>query len=290
MQSDAEAQSFWEHIVELSRRMRIVFYSLIGWTIFFLAFPGNLNFLSNPLGLYEPIVATILRQIRHDILPTSVKLIGLELTAPLELYFVSSVIFAFAATIPILAYQVYKFVDPALYPHERSMVYPFVISFSSLFTIGVAFGYLVLAPFMIFAMIPFFGFIGAEPTITVTDFYNMVFVSTVMTGTVFTFPIFFVLLVRFGVLSTKVITTRRRYVYAALYIIVALVTPDGGPIADVALFVPMAMLLEIAVFFAKRYERDRPSVPKPEEHLCPYCGQDLRGRKVFCPNCNKSLS
>jgi Sec-independent protein secretion pathway component TatC len=91
------------------------------------------------------------------------------------------------------------------------------------------------------------------------------------------------------------VTTRRRYVYAALYIVTAIVTPDGGPIADIALFVPMALLLELAIFFGKRYEKDQQKTEvmhetsrKPVYTKCRFCGSLLTTSDIFCPACRKS--
>jgi Sec-independent protein secretion pathway component TatC len=106
-------------------------------------------------------------------------------------------------------------------------------------------------------------------------------------------PVFFVLLVKFGIIKTRYVTTRRRYIYAALYIVTAIVTPDGGPIADLALFIPMAFLLELAVFFGKRYEKAgkvvyRPADEKQSFVKCRYCGALLNDPEGFCPECHKA--
>jgi rubrerythrin len=71
------------------------------------------------------------------------------------------------------------------------------------------------------------------------------------------------------------------------------VTPDGGPIADLALFVPMVVLLELAVLFGKRYEKNRsPSfrslLERPTYTKCKYCGALLTSSSGFCPSCGKS--
>ncbi len=82
-------------------------------------------------------------------------------------------------------------------------------------------------------------------------------------------------------------TTRRKYIYAALYIITAVITPDGGPIADIALFVPMAILLEVAVYFGKRIERKQgPMGLKREARKlvylkCKFCGALLDPKAEF---------
>jgi sec-independent protein translocase protein TatC len=193
----------------------------------------------------------------------------------------------------VIAYEIYKYVDPALYPEERRAIYPFLTSFTVLFLTGTIFGYKILAPFMIWAMIPFFRLAGVSlPFINVMDFYNLVFITTLTTGFSFTLPVFFVLLVKFGILKTSMVTSRRRYIYAALYVITAVVTPDGGPLADIALFIPMVVLLEVAVLFGRRYEKNgrvyRAPAAKPVYLKCRFCGGIMTTPSSFCPSCGKS--
>jgi len=285
--------TIFEHLHELAARLKIVLYSLFVATTFFMVFPANSSFLENPFAFYDPLIALVLRQVVKDVLPGGIQLIAGEFTAPLEIYLIASVLLGVAVSTPVIAYELYKYIDPALYPEERRAVYPFVGSFSVLFLIGAVFGYKILAPFMLWAMLPFFRLTSAVPIIYVMDFYSLVFITTLTAGFSFTLPVFFVLLVRFGIIKTSYVTTRRRYIYAALYIITAVVTPDGGPIADIALFVPMAILLEIAVFFGKRYEKRgqvhyRPSMDKPAYVKCKFCGALLSNPSGFCPSCYKA--
>jgi sec-independent protein translocase protein TatC len=281
---------FWDHVSELAKRLKVVLYVLVVSTIFFMVLPSDPSFLRNPFQFYDPLVALILRQIRARVLPPNVKLIGIELTAPLELYLIASFAFGFAVTIPVLSYEIYRFIDPALYPHERQAVYPFVLSFTALFVIGATFGYLILTPFMIWALFPFFTAVGAEQIVSVMDFYTMVFVSTIISGLIFTWPVFFVVLVRFGILRTSMIRNNRKYVYAAMYIITAFVTPDGGPLADVMLFLPMLVLTETAVYVAKRYEKPGAiaNVVTVKSNRCKFCFADLEPRKAFCEKCGRA--
>jgi sec-independent protein translocase protein TatC len=145
-------------------------------------------------------------------------------------------------------------------------------------------------PFMIWGLFPFFTAMGAARIISIMDFYSMVFVSTVLSGLIFTWPVFFILLVRFGVLRTSMITSNRRYVYAAMYIITAFVTPDGGPLADVMLFIPMALLTEVAVFVGRRYEKSGPITHKParEGSRCRFCASEIELGKAFCDACGRA--
>jgi sec-independent protein translocase protein TatC len=281
---------FWDHVAELAKRLKVVLYVLVISTLTFMIFPSDLTFLSNPLQFYDPLVALILRQIRAQMLPPNVRLIGYELTVPMELYLIASFIMGFAVSIPVLAYETYRFIDPALYPHERKAVYPFVLSFTALFVAGAAFGYKILTPFMIWALFPFFTAVGAEQIISIMDFYNMVFVSTLMSGLVFTWPVFFVLLVRFGILKTSMISSNRKYVYAAMYVITAFMTPDGGPLADLMLFLPMVMLTEAAVYFGRRIEKSRPGIIQKTRATpnCKFCAAEIEPGKAYCDHCGKA--
>jgi len=272
----------------LAKRLKTVLYVLVVSTILFMVLPSDLSFLRNPFEFYDPLVAWILRQIRAQVLPPNVRLIGYELTAPMELYLVASFVMGFAVTIPVLSYEIYRFVDPALYSHERRAVYPFVLSFTTLFVVGSVFGYSILTPFMIWALFPFFTAVGAEQVVSIIDFYTMVFVSTIICGLIFTWPVFFVLLVRFGLLRTSMIRNNRKYVYAAMYIITAFVTPDGGPLADIILFLPMLALTETAVFVAKRYEKPAPASNLATSPGCKFCGSELELGEVFCKRCGKA--
>jgi sec-independent protein translocase protein TatC len=292
-QDHEKVGTIWDHVAELSARLRVIVYAVLIATTFFMVFPANSSFLRNPLAFYDPIIALVLQQVVKDALPAGIQLIAGQVTAPLAVYFVASFILGVAVSSPVIAYELYMYVEPALYAHERRAVYPFIASFTTLFVIGVAFGYKILTPFILWAMIPFFKLTSALPIINVTDFYSLVFITSLAAGFSFTMPVFFVLLVRFGVLKTTSVTTRRRYVYAALYIITAIITPDGGPVADIALFIPMAILLELAIFFGKRYEKKHPRESmspeeKPVYQKCRYCGELLGPNDVFCPHCGRS--
>jgi sec-independent protein translocase protein TatC len=285
--------TIWDHLSELRVRLRWIFYSVIATTVFFMVFPANASVLQDPLAFYNPLIALVLQQVVKDVLPKGMTLIAGTITAPLEIYLIGSFILGIAASTPIIAYEIYTYVDPALYPHERKAIYPFITSFTVLFLIGAAFGYKILAPFMIWAMIPFFNLASATPFVYAMDFYQLVFMTTVATGFSFTLPVFFVLLVRFGVIKTSYVTTRRRYIYAVMYIVCAVVTPDGGPLGDIALFAPMVVLLELAVLFAKRYEKNRPeafspALEKPSYTKCRFCGALQTSPLSFCPSCGKS--
>ena len=284
-------KTFAEHTQELVSRLKVVLYTLIISTIIFMVFPANLSFLRNPLESYEPLVAVILRALKAQILPPDAKLIGIEVTAPIELYVLTSFILGVTVTIPVFAYELYRFVDPALLPEERRAIYPFIISVSLLFVGGASFGLIVLTPVFISSLFPFFSVVGAEPIISVMDFYNLIFTVILVTGGIFTFPAFFVLLVKFGIVNTEMFRKRRRYVYAALVIIAMLISPGSSPQGNLLLFLPLIILFEIAIFFGKRYEEKgevKPIRLPWQRPRCKFCNAEIPEGSQFCPKCRRS--
>ena len=283
--------TFWEHTAELFRRLKVALFTLVISTIAMMALPANISFFSNPFSFYEPLVAVILRAIREQALPPSVKLIGVEFVAPIELYLVASFFFGLAITAPVFAYEIFRFIDPALSPHERRGVYPFLAYFLVLFVVGLTFGYMFLVPYGIAALLPFFQIVGAELYVSVADFYYFVFFLTLLTGLAFTFPIFLVLFVKYGIIGTKTLTKNRKYVYFGLLALVFLITPGEGGLANFMLFAVMIVLLEIGILFARRYEK-KGEIRRPrwftEEAKCKFCGKTIPTDTTFCQNCGKS--
>lgn len=281
----------WEHVNELAKLLRAWIYTFIIATILFMVLPADASFLKDPLSFYKPLVSVIILYIKAQLLPSNIQLIAGSFTAPIELYVVASVVFGFVVSIPVLAYEVYRFIDPALKPSEKRSVYPFVSAFSLLFLAGAIFAFLILLPFIVLGTLIFLPYTGAAPFVNIEDFYALVFFTILTTGFAFTLPVFIVLLVRFGVIRTASITQRRLYVWVGVYILTAIITPDGGPVADVTLFLPIILLLEGSLFIARRYERNRPPTEKKTELKAPecnYCSGSMDSAGVFCTQCGKA--
>ena len=156
--------TIWEHILELSQRLGVIIYSIFSITVTFMVIPGDPSVFLNPsllLTPYKSLVVEVLEAIRAQILSGNVVLIGGELTSGIELYLIISVFFGIIFSMPVIAYEIYKYIDPALYPHERSTIYPFTLSFIGLFIGGALFGYFFLVKIMIEALVPFIYWVGA---------------------------------------------------------------------------------------------------------------------------------
>ena len=290
-ESHERIQPLWDHISELSRRAKVWIYSFVISTLLYLLIPSDLSFLQNPFQGYHPIITAILLGIKTRLLPSGYILIGGTVTTPLEIILVAAAVFGFATSVPMLAYEIYKFIDPAIKPNEKQSVYPFVAAFSTLFLVGAAFAFFVLLPFVFYFSLPFFNGLGISPFIFADQFYNLIFFVVVASGFAFTIPIFFVLLVKLHVLGTNMLTKNRKYVWAVTLILTAVASPDGGPLADIALFVPIIILLEGSIWYAKRYETGRVEEEPKSMHVetpCTFFGGDMDTAGVFCGRCGKA--
>jgi sec-independent protein translocase protein TatC len=285
---------FWGHVTELTKRMKVVLFTFIVSTIVMLVLPGNADFLATTNN-YQPLMSVFLKKMREMTLPPNVQLIALQISDPITLYFMAALVFSVSITLPVLAYEIYKFVDPALFPHERKAIYPFVSTVSVLFVAGAFFGYFFLFPTFIYSMFPFFSAVGAEMMFSIMDFYNMLFFTIIISGLIFTIPAFFVLLVKFGVINTGMFCKKRKYIYAGLVAAALFISPGATPQGDLALFICLALLFEVSLLVGRRYERKNPVVQAPatfklfSNPTCRFCHKEVTGDLNFCPSCKRSI-
>ncbi|MEM4494852.1 MAG: twin-arginine translocase subunit TatC [Candidatus Caldarchaeum sp.] len=275
-----------EHLRELKNRVKVVIVSFVVSLIFWLAFPADLTGITLNPEFYEPMVSLVLKRIVTDLAANRIEIIGCSMTSPFEIIFLAAAFLALATIMPVIGYETYAYVDPALYPHERRLIYGFTLGFAALFAVGGLFGYFVAAPLIMRAMIFFFELAGVLPTVCAMDFYSLVFTTVLLIGVVFTSPAVLVLLVRFGIISTEIITRNRLYVYGALYILVAIITPDGWLVGNAVLFLPLVLLIESSLFIAKRVEKNR--LQNMIVGHCKFCGNGLRENEIFCSKCGRA--
>lgn len=289
---DQKEMTLYEHLMELRDRLKVVAIFYIASLLFWLVFPKNLTLGEIGAiisGEYIPMITLILEH-AASMSKGLVRLIPGTMTSPLEIYFVAAALMALITSIPIIGYEFYRYVDPALYPHERRLIWGFMGAFLSLYAVGAFFSYFFVVPLIVRFMVIFARIIGIPPEqtfVTAGDYYMLVFSTVALMGLLFTSPAIFVLLVRFGLISTSTFTKNRLYVYGLLYILIAFITPDGWLVGNTVLFLPLVILLEIAVIVAKRFEKARElgtySIPR-----CKFCGGEVLEGSVFCSKCGRS--
>jgi sec-independent protein translocase protein TatC len=228
---------FVSHLVELRDRL---IRALIAVGIAFAA----LAIWPGPSGLYDLLAAPL---VAH--LPKGATLIATNVISPILVPLKITLMAAFMLALPIVLYQVWAFVAPGLYSHEKKMVLPLVVSSTLLFIIGVAFCYFLVIPGMsqfIQAFAP--SSITAAPDIE--QYFGFVLTLFLVFGVAFEVPIAVIVLARIGVVSIEQLRKARGYFIVGAFIVAAVVTPPDV-ISQLALAIPMVILYELGIIAAQ---------------------------------------
>jgi sec-independent protein translocase protein TatC len=243
-------QPFVSHLIELRDRL---IRAVIAIAIAF----GVLAFFPGPSGLYDLLAAPM---VAH--LPRGATLIATNVISPILVPLKITLMAAFLVALPVVLYQVWAFVAPGLYSHEKKLVLPLVISSTLLFVIGVAFCYFIVIPGMSKFIQNF-----APTTITaapdIEQYFGFVLTLFIVFGVAFEVPVAVVVLVRIGMVTTDQLKSFRGYFVVAAFIIAAVVTPPDV-ISQLALAIPMCLLYELGIWSAKLFVKHTQPPPEPD--------------------------
>lgn len=165
-----------------------------------------------------------------------------------------SFVFALFISSPYLLYHLWSFVAPGLYSGEKKLFLLFLIGSSVLFMIGGFFSYSFVMPLAFGFFIGFSG-PGLDVLPAVQPYVSLVIKLAFAFGLAFEIPLVCILLVKLGVMSTEAMKKQRRWVFVGAFVLGAILTPPDI-ISQLMLAIPVYLLFEIGVFFAKRFERD----------------------------------
>ncbi len=233
--------SLISHLLELRDRL---LYSVIAIAVVFAAlmvFVGS--------GEVYSLVARPLMQV----LPPGANMVATEVASPFLTPIKLTLAVALVLTIPFLLYQLWAFIAPGLYKHERRLVLPLLISSTVLFYSGMAFAYFVVFPmafgFFVHALPP-----GVSMMTDIRQYLDFVFSMFFAFGIAFEVPVAVVLLARMGVINPDTLAQKRPYMILLAFIVAAVLTPPDV-FSQFALAVPLIVLYEVGVFFARRMKR-----------------------------------
>ncbi len=230
-------QPFVSHLVEL--RDRLV-RALIAVAVCF----GALALWPGPAGLYDLLAAPLVAN-----LPQGATLIATNVISPFIVPLKITLMAAFLLALPVVLYQVWSFVAPGLYSHEKKLVLPLVVSSTLLFLLGVGFCY-----FFVFGQV--FKFIQsfAPKSITaapdIEAYLSFVLTMFIAFGAAFEVPVVVVVLARMGLVSIEKLKAFRSYFIVIAFIIAAVITPPDV-VSQLALAIPMCLLYEAGIWAAK---------------------------------------
>ena len=232
-------QPFVSHLIELRDRL---IRALLAVGICF----GILSLWPGPSGLYDLLAAPLVAN-----LPKGTTLIATNVISPFLVPLKITLMAAFLLALPVVLYQVWAFVAPGLYSHEKKLVLPLVVSSSILFLIGIAFCY-----FFVFGQV--FRFIQnfAPKSITaapdIEAYLSFVLTMFIAFGATFEVPIVVVVLARMGLVSIEKLRRFRSYFIVLAFIVAAIITPPDI-VSQLALAVPMCLLYELGIWAAQLF-------------------------------------
>lgn len=227
-------QPFVSHLVELRDRLIRVAIAVILTFAALCVWPG-------PAGLYDLLAAPL---VAH--LPKGATLIATNVISPILVPLKITLMAAFMVALPYVLYQVWAFVAPGLYSHEKKMVLPLVVSSTLLFLAGVAFCYFLVIPGMS-KFIQLFAPASITAAPDIEQYFGFVLSLFLVFGIAFEVPIAVIVLVRLGVVSIEQLQQSRGYFIVGAFIVSAVVTPPDV-ISQLALAIPMCLLYEVGIW------------------------------------------
>jgi sec-independent protein translocase protein TatC len=233
-----------EHLAELRNRIiRCVLAVALGGALAWFLYPQMFDALVRPY---------------CDLQDTSVADCQLLQTEPLEGFSLRLTLAGYggvALAMPVLLWQVWRFVSPALYKHERRWAYPFVFSALVLFILGAGLAYYSLTPALEF--LNDVGGSGLRTDLRPAPYFRLVTYMMLAFGVGFEFPIVLVFLQLAGILQPAALRRVRRFAIVGIVALVAVITPSGDPYTLGILSVPMYLFYEGAIVIGALLTRRR---------------------------------
>jgi len=226
--------SFIAHLIEL--RTRLMHSAIALLLVFICLFPWASD-------LYALMAQPMLAK-----LPKGGQMIATDVTTPFFVPLKVALMAAFLISLPYILYQIWRFVAPGLYSHEKRMVWPLIIVSTALFFCGMAFAYFVVFPVV-------FGFITAsapQGVAVMTDidkYLSFVLAMFMAFGITFQVPVAVVVLVRMGFVSVEKLREARPYVVVGAFVVGAIFTPPDV-VSQLMLAIPLWLLYETGIMVA----------------------------------------
>jgi len=244
-QATLQEQPFVSHLLELrDRLLRVV---IVAFVIFLVLFPFANDLytaLANPL-------------IKH--LPEGTGMIATRVIAPFLTPLKMTFVFAIFLAVPYILHQLWSFVAPGLYRHEKRLAVPMLVSSVFLFYLGMSFAYFVVFP-LLFDILP--GMAPEQITVSpdITDYLDFVLTLFFAFGVAFEVPIATIILVWMGISTPESLAQKRPYIVIGAFCIGMLLTPPDV-ISQTLLAVPMWILFEVGLICSRAFARDRDDEP-----------------------------
>ncbi|HEX4643176.1 MAG TPA: twin-arginine translocase subunit TatC [Candidatus Acidoferrales bacterium] len=247
--SDSEQEpggkmSFFEHLVDLRKRLinsaiAIGIGAMVGVTVA----ERLLGFISRPMQ------AALRKQHLDD------KLIYTSPAGMINIIITFGLYLGVVLAAPFVLYQVWLFIAPGLYKHERKAVTGFLFSTIFLFLAGISFGYFIMLPYMLDFLTSFQG--PFRPLISINEYFDFVLIVMLGLGIIFELPVLIFFLALFGIVTPKFLWDNVRYAILIIAIVAAIITPTPDATTMLVFMAPMVALYFISIGVAAMVVRSK---------------------------------
>ncbi|MCJ7731402.1 twin-arginine translocase subunit TatC [Candidatus Bathyarchaeota archaeon] len=257
--SDENELEIWDHLEDLTARLRRVIYVLLIVMVLVMSLPSDFSRIWQlDFTDYTLLMTDLMQLLQNMLLPEGVTLIAFNWLDSFYIYFVISFAISFVICLPYIAYQLYGFLAPAIYENEKRTLFAFVSLFVVLFLVGMAYAYIVLVPATFTVLYKFVYQTGVMPFYSVKDFFELIAFGLFGSGLFYTFPLVLYLLVKVDLLMVDDLKSLRRHIFVALSFITAIITPDPTPVSMLLMTIPFYILFELTIIILARIMRDKP--------------------------------
>lgn len=229
--------SFFEHLVEL--RKRIINSLLAIGAGMILGFAVSNHVITF---VVQPMLTALRAHHLED------RLYYPSPATPITLYINLGLYIGIVVAMPFVLYQIWLFVAPGLYKHERRAVLGFVVSSMLLFLCGMAFGYYIMLPQVLNFLIGFANYMPLRPLISINEYFDFILLVLVGLGVIFELPVLIFILSLFGIVTPKFLLKNFRYAMLIITIVAAIVTPTPDATTMLIFMAPMILLYFVGVF------------------------------------------
>ena len=260
---------FTGHLVELRKRIIISLIALIaGFSLSFTYSEDIFNVLTLPLRSEISFSASYPFL---SLVPSKIKNPSLVFLAPAEAFWMHlkvSFVAGLIITLPVILYQLWKFISPGLLIKEKKYVAPFVVSASLLFLAGAAFCFLFVLPFAMSFLLTY-KTASMTPMLSVGNYGDFCLKFILSFGAVFELPIAIVIMTRLGIVTPKTLAKNRKYAVLLAFVAGAILTPTPDAFNQTLMAVPIIILYEAGILVSRFFVKKKSPVKDAPENAGP---------------------
>lgn len=242
--SEPQEDSFISHLVELRDRLM---RSLIAIAVVL----GVLCIYPGPGEIYDILAAPLTKA-----LPEGTKMVAIGVITPFMVPLKVTAMVAFVLALPFILFQVWGFIAPGLYAHEKRLGIPLIVSSTFLFVSGMAFCYFFVFG-QVFSFIASFAPKSITPAPDIEAYLSFVMTMFLAFGLAFEVPVALVMLVKLNVVTVEKLREWRSYFIVGAFVVAAVVTPPDV-VSQLALAIPMCLLYELGILASRLVSRPPP--------------------------------